>query len=110
MASALQLLVEFVKDDVRQERRERAALRRTLLAALADPVLHQPRLEEREDEPQDATVPDVPCEPCHESVVVHLVEELLEVEIDHRRVAFGHIRASSSEGVVCASIRSESVT
>ena len=60
VASALQLLVEFVEGDVRQEGRQRASLRSSFLPTPAYAVLHESGLEEREDEAQNAPVPDVP--------------------------------------------------
>ena len=78
------------------------------LAAYA--VLHETCLEELEYQPQQAAVLYVPCKPCHESSVVHLVEELFEVEVHHCRVPLPHIRTSLFQGLVRAPIRAKAET
>ena len=90
-ASSRQLLVEIVEHEVAQKGRERAALRRALIHRTNQTVLHHPGVEERPDEFEHALVGN-PCRDArHQDIVIHSIEEFLEIKIDHDAVAFGDI-------------------
>src|SRR5262249_24896839 len=74
VAAFLQLLVQHVQHQIRQQRRERAALRRALLRRADKAALHDTRAQECTDELQDALVSNPLGNKPHQDVVVDPVE------------------------------------
>jgi hypothetical protein len=81
MSAPLQLLVDFVEQHVCEQRREWSTLRRSLVPFHHDPVRHDSGVEVAADEPQYATVLHSFAELAHQHVVVHAVEEFLQVHV-----------------------------
>jgi len=86
VAALLQFLVQHVQHQVRQQRRERATLRRALLRRADQATVHHARCEERADELEDALVSHPLGNEPHQDVVVDPVEELFQVEVHHKAV------------------------
>ncbi|MGY4623878.1 hypothetical protein ACVWY3_001634 [Bradyrhizobium sp. USDA 4486] len=82
MAAFLQFLVQHIQHQVRQQRRERSALRRTLLRRADQPCLHHTRSQEATDELEEALVSDPFGNEPHQDVVVDPVEELFQIDVD----------------------------
>ena len=107
MTAPLQLLVEVVEQDVRQQRRERPALRRPLAARHRQPVQQQSGLQVAADQPQYPLVRDLARHAGHQHVVVYPVEEFLQVDIDHPAAAGGHVRPRGQNRLMGAPPRPE---
>src|SRR5215211_1410301 len=81
VAALLQFLVQHIQHQVRQQRRERSALRRALLRRADQASFHHACGQKAADEFQDALVSDPLGNEPHQDVVVDPVEELLQVDI-----------------------------
>ena len=92
MAALLQFLVQHVQHQVRQQRRERAALRRAFLRRADQPSFHHPRGQKAADQLQDALVSNPLGHQPHQDVVVDPVEELLQVDVHDKAVAGRDVR------------------
>jgi len=83
MTAPLQFLVQNVEHQVRQKRRERAALRGSFVGRPNEPVRQHAAGQKPANELQDALVGNPSCHKPHQDVVVDPVEELLDVEVHH---------------------------
>ena len=83
VAALLQFLIQDVQHQVRQQRRERTALRRSLGGWTDQPTVQHPRGQETANELEQAFVGHALGHQPHQDVVVHPVEEFLQIEIDH---------------------------
>src|SRR5216684_2283248 len=92
MAALLQFLVQHVQHQVRQQRRERPALRRALLRRADQPIRQHARGQKAADQLQDALVGCPLGHQPHQDIVVDPVEELLQVDIHHDVVAGRNVR------------------
>jgi hypothetical protein len=77
VTSALQLLVQVVQQNVREQRAEGSALGRSLLRCHDYPIEQDACFEVAPDQAQNRSVLYLACNACHEHVVVNPVEELL---------------------------------
>jgi len=77
MASSLQFLVQFVQEDVAEQGRERATLRRTFVTFLNNPVDHNTSLKISPNQPEDTFIQYPLGDPAHKDVVVYSVKTLL---------------------------------
>jgi hypothetical protein len=109
VTALLQLFVHVVQQHVRQERRQRPALWRALVTLHHHPVRENPRVEVAANEPQHATVLDPLREPPHEHVVVHTIEELLQIDVHDPAATLLHVALRVTHGVVRAAPRPEAV-
>jgi len=109
MPSALQFPVEVVEHDVRQQRRQRTALRRALASWLHQPITHQPRFQEAADESEHPAIPDLARHSCHEQVVVDAVEELGQIKVHHPAAAASHMVTRRLHGLPRVASGSEAV-
>jgi len=109
MASPFQLTVEFIEQDVRQQRRERAALRRPLLPMADNPARHDARFKVTADESEHALVFDMTFNTSHQDVVVDPVEEFLQVKFHAPTVTHRHMDAGHLDSLVSASARTKAV-
>src|SRR5262245_37782327 len=82
-AASLQLLVQHVQHQVRQQRREWSALRRALLRRADQAALQHAGAKKAADELQETLVSHPLCNKPHQNVVVHPVEELLQVDVHY---------------------------
>ncbi len=105
MASALQLSVEFVEHEIAEQWRKWAALRRPLHAGTDQPVLHHPGVQECPDKFQQPLVFDPLSDTAHQFVVVHSIEEFLQIEIDDPTIPFGdrRLRLRLGHRLICGS-------
>jgi hypothetical protein len=87
----LQLPVELVEHDVRQQGRQRSALRRPLVHRTHQPAFHHPSREKRPDQLQQPLVANPLGDLCHQFVVVHPVEEFLQIQIHHPAVSSRYV-------------------
>src|SRR6267143_2671109 len=83
MTAPLQFLVQYVQHQVRQQRRERTALRRPLVGRPDQPIRQHARGQKAADQPPDALVAYPFCDQPHQQVVVDPVEELLQVDVHY---------------------------
>lgn len=109
MTPSLQLAVEFIQEDVRQQRRERAALRRPFLPLADDTARHDTGFEVATDQPEHALVFDTALDAGHQDIVVDPIEELLQVEFHAPAIPRRHMRAGHLDSLVSASARTEAV-
>src|SRR6185369_9154821 len=109
MTTFLELFVHFVEQYVRQQRRQWAALRRTLMSLRRYTVGQHAGFQVAADESQHATITDALPELSHQHVVVHAVEELLQVHVHHDATTFLDEALRLHDCVVSASPRPEAV-
>ena len=100
MAAPLQFFVELVEEDVRQQRRKRAALRRPFRPWRNDPSFEHSGPQVSANQSQDPRVFDLAGHPCHQHVMPNPVEELLQVDVDHPPPPFGHMPAGCLYGLM----------
>src|SRR5208283_1614872 len=91
VATTLKLAIQFVQHEIREQRRERAALRGALPTGLEQPVVEHTDRQVASDEPKHPPVQDARCHVSHQSVVIDPVEKFRQVYIDNELIAFGHI-------------------
>ena len=110
VAAPGELAVELVQHDITEQRRQRPALRHTLLRAHHHSVGHhhlgfQHPVDEREEPP----VCDLRLQPRHQTLMVDAVEEFLEVEIDHPLVPVLQVLLCLGDRRVTAASRSKAM-
>ena len=109
MAALLQFLVQHVQHQVRQQRRERPALRRAFLRRADQPVRQHARSQKAADQLQDALVSHPLGHQPHQDVVVDPVEELLQVDIHHDAVPGRDVRLRPRHRLMRRAPRPEAV-
>ena len=105
----LHLHVERVQVDVGEQRRNRAALRRSDLRGFAFRAVREayPCLEDPSYQPQYASIRDLFIDGREKYLVVHVVEEALDVRVDDPRIACVHRCIHHVSGRLAAESRSE---
>jgi len=109
VAAPLQFLVEVVEHDVRQQRRERPALRRAGVSGRHNAVLHHTRLQVAADEAEHSLVLHFAGHAGHQHVVVDAVEEFLQVHIHDPPAAFCHEGLCGKHGLMSTAAGAEAV-
>src|SRR5206468_8887219 len=109
LCALLQLSVQLVEHEVRQQGRQRAALRRPLIRWTHQPVLHDTRIEIRAQELQQPLIGHPLRHPTHQLVVVDPIEEFLEVDVDHPAIALDEILLRLGHRLMSRAIRPEAV-
>jgi site-specific DNA recombinase len=89
---------------------ERAALRCAFRAHTRYPAFHQPRLKIAPDRLQHPFIPNLARHPRHQHVVVHTVEELLQIEIDDPPLAFRNVAPRRLHGLMGVASGTEALT
>ena len=84
---------EIGQQEIGQQWGKRTPLGRPLPSLPADAPAHHARLEEAAHDAQQAFVVKAPGQAGHQDIVVHPVEDLLQIEIDHDVVALGDAAA-----------------
>ena len=107
VAPLLQFFVQVVQKQVGQERRQGTALRRSLVAANTDAVLHHARIEECSRDAQEPLVLHVSGQPRHQYVVTHPVEKLLQVHVHDKDASILHVLLRLFQCVMCSAARPE---
>lgn len=97
MTPPFQLAVEFVEQDVRQQRRERAALRRPFLPSAGDPTRHLTGLEVPPDQSEHAFIYDLARHVRHQEIVVDPVKEFLKIEFHAPAMPCRHMGAGCTD-------------
>ena len=85
MPAPLQLPVEVVEHDVREQRRERRTLRGPLFARGHQPAIHDARFQVASDQLEHPLVVHPSGDPGHQSVVLNAIEKRVEIKIDAPR-------------------------
>jgi hypothetical protein len=91
---AFEFLVEVIPQKICDQWQEKGALRSPFVPFDAPAIGHQPRLQEATDDREQALVADALGETGHRDVVLHSIEELLQVEIDDDAPSVGYILLS----------------
>jgi site-specific DNA recombinase len=86
-------------------RREGSPLRRPFVPFDAHAVVQQARFQEAANDTQQTLVADAPSQPRQQDVVVHPVEEFLQIEIDHDGPSLTHVAAGLRQGALSATSR-----
>src|ERR1700692_1589112 len=110
MPPLIQFLVERVQIDIGQQRRQRSALRRTLLTGYNYPVLHRSPPQVLPNQPQYPFVPDRGSNPAHHDVVIDVVEELCDVNIHHPILPSLRVLLCGQHGILCFAPRPKPMT
>lgn len=106
-ARLCQTLVETVKDDVRQERRNNSALGSAGSGGVELEPLHHASREKLTDNAQDVSVSDALGDAIEDKVVGNVIEESLDVGIHNPFVTVGMSRAESLNRLVSVTTRTE---
>lgn len=109
-SSLVQIFVEFVQDDQRQDRTQRRALRCAFLSHLNHALGHNARSQISADQPQKHIVFDVLPQFRHQSIVVDRIEELGQVQFHNLRSPFGDVFLGLLDGLESTLSRAESIT
>ncbi|MNY27099.1 hypothetical protein D3C86_1609890 [compost metagenome] len=83
MTSTLKLPIHFVQQHVRQQRRQRAALRRPAAAFLDHAIDQRSRIQIGANQPDNRLIRNPFAQTIHQDVVIDPVEELLQINIHH---------------------------
>jgi len=110
VAAPFQLPVELIQYDIRQHRRQRAALRYALCRGLYTAVHTDSGLEIAVDEAQQGRVIGALFEPHHEPIVIDAIKERFDVGVHHPGIICADIRLDLSHGLMCRASRAEPVT
>jgi len=102
-----QTLVEAVKNDIRQERRNNAALRSAGSGGVKLEPLHHASRERVTDDAQDIAVSDALCDAVEDKVMGDVVEEGLNVSIHDPFETGGMSRTNSLNCLVSVTARTE---
>ncbi len=89
--------------------RERPALRRPLRSRTRHPAFHQSRLQIAPHQLQHPLVLHPAPHPCHQHVVVHSIEELLQVQVHDPALPFRHVAPRRLHGLVRVASRTKAV-
>ena len=108
-SSLVQMFIEFVQDDQRQDRTQRRALRCTFLSHLNYAVRHHARSQISVDQPQKHLVFDVLPQFRHQSIVVDRIEELGQIQFHNPGSSFGDVFLGLLDGLVSALSRAKSI-
>jgi hypothetical protein len=73
------------------------------------PVCEYARIEVAANEPEHAAVRDPLSQSSHQHVMVHSIEEFLQIKVHNIAAAFLHIGTSATHGIVRPSARPEAV-
>ena len=92
VAALLQFLVQHIQHQIRQQRRERTALRRALFRRTDQPSLHHTRIQESADELQETLVSNPLGNQPHQNIVVDPVEKFFQVKIHDNGIPRRDIR------------------
>jgi len=71
----------------------------------AHPALHHPGFQEAANDTQQTLVADAPSKPRQQDVVVHPVEEFLQIEVDHDGPPLAHVATGLRQCVMSAASR-----
>src|ERR1035441_1419575 len=101
MPPPLQSPIQTIQVDIRQQRRQRPALRRSLLAPDHYPLHHGSPPQVFPYQMQHPLVPDHFRDPAHQNVVIDVVEKLGDVHVHHPVPTSLRILLCGSHGVLC---------
>jgi hypothetical protein len=110
VATPGELIVEFVQHDVREQRRERRALRHPLIDTDHDTVRqHHLGLEQPADQHEQPPIVDSLREPRGQPLVIDPIEELLQIDVDHPLEPIAYMHLGLGDRRVAASTGPEPV-
>ena len=107
MPAPIELPVEVVEHDVREQRRERRTLRGPLLARGHQPAIHDARFEVASDQLEHLLVIDPSCDPGHQGVVLNAIEKRVEIKIDAPRCVISDELACPLDSVMLRAPRAK---
>jgi len=90
--------------------REGTSLRSSFFHRTHQPVLHHARLQNGSDQLEHPLVAHPPRYRCHQLVVVHSIEKLFQIKINHPAVAFGDILLRLRHRLMRRTLRTKPVT
>ena len=105
----LQILVEFVENDQRQDRAEWGPLRRSFVTGSHKPIGQNTRTEVAPYEADKHLVPAAALQRRHQSIVIDSVEEFCKVHFDNPRASSRYVALRLLDGLMCTASRSEAV-
>ena len=105
MSTPLQLLVHFVQEYICEERRKRPALWRALMTLKRNPIRHYPGFEVAANQPEQSLVLDAFREHPNQHIIIHAVEEFLQIHVPHETTVFAHKPMRLHDCVVGAASR-----
>jgi len=88
-------------------RRRKTSSRKILIPRFDHPPPHHPGLQEPADQPQDTSIAHLPRHPRHQHVVIHSIEEPLQIEIHHPALAVADVRLGSAHRLLRVTPRPE---
>src|SRR6516164_6160872 len=109
VAATLKLAIQLIQDEVREQRRERTPLRGPFPARLEQPALEHSGGQVSPDQPENPPVRNPRRHRGHQPVVVDLVEELRQVDIDDKPIAFDDVGLRLRHRLVSRAARPEAV-
>src|ERR1022692_2908264 len=109
LLAPFEFAVEFIEDDIRQERRERSTLRCAFFRRTHQPVLQHPHFQERPDQSEHSLVGYPSRDRCHQFVVIDPIKEFLKIEIYHPAMACGDVLLRLGYRLMRRALRPESV-
>lgn len=108
--TACQLPIEFVQDDIRKERRKRAALGRAFFRGHARAVRHDHlRLEHPMYQLQETPILHPLSQTAQQALMMDTVEELRQVDVDRNRASFVQVLRCLGDGRLCTTTWSEAM-
>ena len=107
MAPVLEFPVQLIKHKVRQQRRQRATLRRALIRRVDQPVFHHPRGQIAADKLEQPLVGHPFRHQAHQHVVIDSIEELLQVDVHDPAMARGNMLLRARHRLMGRAVRPE---
>jgi hypothetical protein len=109
VAATLKLAIQFIQDEVREQGRERTALRGPFPAPLEQPAIEHTSRQVSPDEPKNPPIRNPRRYPCHQPVVIDPVKELCQVDIHDKPIAFNDVGLRLRHRLVGGAARPEAV-
>src|SRR5712691_8198349 len=109
VAATLKLAIQFIQDEVREQGRERTALRGPFPAPLEQPAIEHTSRQVSPDEPKNPPIRNPRRYACHQPVVIDPVKELCQVDIHDKPIAFNDAGLRLRHRLVGGAARPEAV-
>src|SRR5262249_39348808 len=109
MTAPLQLAIQFVQHNVREQRRQWSALRRSLIDRTYQAVFHHSGVHECPNQLEHSLIGYAFCQCRHQSVVMDSIKEFLQVDIHNDAVSLRNVLLRFGHGLMRRSFRSKTV-
>src|ERR1017187_10295415 len=110
MLTPFEFAVEFIEDDIRQERRERSTLRCAFFRRTHQPVLQHTHFQDRPDQSEHSLVGYPPIDRFNQVVGIDPIKEFLKIEIYPPAMACGDVLLRLGYRLMRRAFRPEPVT